>query len=74
MARTREEAAARRPEFEQWLNAEDVGRDAETLIDPSASSPEGLLGAIRALQQNGYDLLRGMSAAGSSLLDLASRT
>lgn len=34
MARTREEAAARRPEFEQWLAAEDIGRDPETLIDP----------------------------------------
>ena len=35
---------------------------------------EDLLGEIRALQKNGYDLLRGMSAAGSSLLDLANRT
>lgn len=34
LARTREEAAARRPSFEQWLAEEGLGRDAEMLIDP----------------------------------------
>lgn len=35
---------------------------------------EDLLSEIRDLQRNGYDLLRGMSSAGSSLLELANRT
>jgi hypothetical protein len=34
LARTREEAAARRPEFEAWLAQERFDRDQETLIDP----------------------------------------
>lgn len=34
LARTREEADARRPAFEQWLAEEGLGRDAEMLIDP----------------------------------------
>lgn len=34
LARTREEAASRRPAFEAWLGEEGFDRDPETLIDP----------------------------------------
>ncbi len=56
LAGTREEAAAKRPAFEAWLEQEDYPRDAETLIDPqlflawqrSIAEERGVADIIRA--------------------------
>lgn len=64
-------------DFCEGLVVEDLRDNVEIILAGGSHALlqlEGLLGEIRALQQNGYDLLRGMSAAGSALLDLANRT
>ncbi|RUX49044.1 DNA helicase, partial [Mesorhizobium sp. M7A.F.Ca.US.014.04.1.1] len=59
LARTRQEAVARRPEFEAWLVGEGLYLNAETLIDPQC-----FLAWQRSLaaQRDAVEIVRGSAA------------